>query len=374
MKFKLTCAFVMFGLLSAGAQGYGPQGHWMVGAVADERLRQADPASAAKIAALLDGLSLAEAALLPDEIKDWDKLPPGAQKKLTRLQTHPALLQQLRDFWDANHSMFEGELLHHKFHYTDVPVFGTATYMSGQTGRSRFDVVHMITYCAGVLSGEIPANNERRITKPVAVILLAHYVGDIHQPLHVGAEYFGPNRLPVNPDGGAQVFYADQGGNKLTLTLHGANGQTQFFERLHGYWDGDTVTAAMGMLWNQLQHSPAFHPPHPGPLSQSEIAAAVARGLGGTEPGGWQLPPQVGVKDWARAWADEMMPFARQAHQRLAFSHIQLNNHTRLAAGDSEEQTPAGQKPYRQWSGELVEGEIHRAGWRLAALLRAVVH
>jgi len=48
----------------------------------------------------------------------------------------------------------------------------------------------MINYCIGVLKGTVHQPNVRKITPSVAVILLAHYVGDMHQPLHVGAAYF----------------------------------------------------------------------------------------------------------------------------------------------------------------------------------------
>ncbi len=50
----------------------------------------------------------------------------------------------------------------------------------------------MINYCIRVLQEPIEKTNTFAITKPVAIILLAHYVGDIRQPLHVGAEYFDP--------------------------------------------------------------------------------------------------------------------------------------------------------------------------------------
>ena len=66
-------------------------------------------------------------------------------------------------------------------------------------GRSQWDIVHMITYCVNVLTGATPEDNARKITKPIAMILLAHFVGDIHQPLHVGAEYFNAGKA-INPD------------------------------------------------------------------------------------------------------------------------------------------------------------------------------
>ena len=61
------------GILSSttAAQAYGPLGHEIVGAIADERL--AGTPVAAKIAVLLDEFSLEKAAVIADEIKGWDK-------------------------------------------------------------------------------------------------------------------------------------------------------------------------------------------------------------------------------------------------------------------------------------------------------------
>ena len=85
-----------------------------------------------------------------------------------------------------------------------------------QVGRFEFDIVKMIPFCIRVLKGEVPETNERAITKSIAVILLTHYMGDIHQPLHVGAEFFDANGKPFHPTP-QNIGFADQGGNKLTL-------------------------------------------------------------------------------------------------------------------------------------------------------------
>ena len=53
------------------AQAYGPLGHEIVGAIADERL--ANTPTATKIRALLGGFTLEKAAVIADEIKGWDK-------------------------------------------------------------------------------------------------------------------------------------------------------------------------------------------------------------------------------------------------------------------------------------------------------------
>jgi hypothetical protein len=56
--------------LAAQAHAYGPLGYQIVGAIGDERL--ANTPTAAKIRALIGGLSLEKAAVLADTIKGWD--------------------------------------------------------------------------------------------------------------------------------------------------------------------------------------------------------------------------------------------------------------------------------------------------------------
>src|SRR5881398_308052 len=79
--------------------GYGPLGHEIVGAIADERL--ANTPTATKIRGLLDGLTLEKAAVIADEIKGWDKKgidDPGS----FHYSAHRNIDRQLRDFWRAN--------------------------------------------------------------------------------------------------------------------------------------------------------------------------------------------------------------------------------------------------------------------------------
>src|SRR6476659_2440399 len=195
----------------ASILAYGPLGHEIVGAIADERL--ANTPTAAKVYALLDGLTLEKAALIPDEIKGWDKKGVDDPRSF-RYSARRAIDTQLRDFWRANqptHDFHSPAPSHHWFHYTDVPVMPARRYRDGAIGRSKWDIVHMIPFCVDVLQGRIPEQNERKITKPVAVILLAHYVADIHQPLHVGAAYFDEQGRLTDPEENKSAL-ADEGG------------------------------------------------------------------------------------------------------------------------------------------------------------------
>jgi len=230
---------------------YGPAGHELVGAIADARLdrENGDTNTSATVARLLDGLTLAEAAKLPDSIKTWDSKP---RAKLPALKGHDEIDRQLRDFFQANKGPRDGEngeALHHIFHYTDVPI-EAKSYSSGTKGRNSQDLVHMISYCSRVLGGQEPEANDRKITKAIALILLAHYLGDIHQPLHVGSEYFDENSLkPVNGDLVDDAL-PDAGGNTLKVRLPGISRSKR--PKFHGFWDNQAVKAAKESLAEEI--------------------------------------------------------------------------------------------------------------------------
>ena len=349
---------------------YGPAGHEIVGAIADELL--AKRPTGAKVTALLDGMTLERASTIPDEIKGWDKKGPDDPKAYPHYPDHPAIDAQLREFWRANqptHDASSASPSHHWFHYTDVPVLRGAKYGEGKQGRNQWDVVHMIPFCVGVLRGDIPENNPRKITKPVAVILLCHYVGDIHQPLHVGANYFDEGGQPIDPDGGKSGL-GDEGGNTVTLQLRDdpPRGRGIHKKKLHGFWDLDAVNTLL----------PPVEPTASKEEKQEQMIAGVKKvshELASSEPAGWRVPAKNDPKDYAQAWADEILPIAREAHERLNFTNMHaLPQEDRVVAtGDAEEKTMPDGKLYREWASKIVREELHKAGWRLADLLEKSV-
>src|SRR2546423_3184023 len=233
---------------------YGPTGHEIVGGIADKLIANAPAAQ--KIYALTDGITLERASTIADEIKAWDKNGVDDQNAFPHYAEHPKIDNQLRDFWRANPPTQDTKSpipSHHWFHYTDVPILDLEKYSDGKTGRAQWDIVHMISYCVDVLRGEVPENNPRKITKPVAVILLAHYAGDIHQPLHVGAEYFNHAGQAVDPDKN-QPGIEDEGGNTLMLQLIRGRPQEMAHRplKLHGFWDGDAVMANLPPLSSSM--------------------------------------------------------------------------------------------------------------------------
>jgi hypothetical protein len=174
-------------------------------------------------------------------------------------------------------------------------------------------------------------------------------LGDIHQPLHVGAEYFDAGGNPFEPTTTNKGF-ADQGGNKLTLfTL--IKGKEKSAGKFHSYWDGQTVENAFG----------------------AATTPKIAKRLTKKEPENWKLTG--GVETWAEQLANEIMPLAREAHERLEFKGIKLTPGDKdIKHGRAQEKKNTDGTFYAIWAAATVKDEIHKAGWRLAALLEDLLH
>jgi S1/P1 Nuclease len=349
---------------------YGPTGHELVGGIADKLI--ANTQAAQKIYALTDGITLERASVIADEIRAWDKNGVDDLNAFPHYAEHPKIDNQLREFWRANPPTQDPKSptpSHHWFHYTDVPVLSSQKYADGKTGRSQWDIVHMIAYCVDVLHGDVPEDNPRKITKPIAVILLAHYVGDIHQPLHVGAEYFNRAGQAVDPDKG-QGGIEDEGGNTVFLHLFRGvlSGINHRGLKLHGFWDNEAVQLNL----------PAWYPTLSKEQSYQENKHAIrklAEQLAKEEPLNWRRPHGVAPKDYAESWVDEILPVAREAHERLRFvgMHETVDQNRIVMAGIARERPMPDHIPYSDWSAKIVRDELHKAGWRLADLLTRAV-
>ena len=355
--------------LRASTFAYGPVGHEIVGAIADERL--AHTAEAAKVNALLDGLTLEKAAVIADEIKGWDKNGVDDPRSF-HYSAHRNIDRQLRDFWKANqpaHEMNSAMPSHHWFHYTDVPILPPQKYRDGCTGRSKWDIVHMIPYCIEVLQGRVPEQNERKITKPVALILLAHYVADIHQPLHVGAAYFDEQGRFTDPEKNKAAL-ADEGGNTFTLELSDEPPRRRGVhkKKFHGFWDYDVVNALFAGVPRYL--------PKKDFLAQIEpMKKALVDDMARQEPRTWRMPSNISVNAYAEIWANEILPIAREAHARLEFRKVKplLDGDRTVATGEAVEKPAADETLYRKWASMVAREELHKAGWRLADLLQKIL-
>ena len=371
MNFARRGILIAFSIVAFNTSilAYGPLGHEIVGGIADQRLTNTH--TAARVYALLDGMRLQKAALVADEIKAWDKKGVDNSRSF-HYSAYRNVDRQLRDFWRANqptHDSNSSAPSHHWFHYTDVPVTPPQRYREGYAGRGKWDIVHMIPFCIDVLQNKIPEQNERKITKAVAIILLAHYVADIHQPLHVGAAYFDEQGQPADPDKNKSTL-ADEGGNTFTLELSDEPPRRRGIrkKKFHGFWDNDAVNA--------------LFPQVPGRLPKKQLEAQInplkqglIRDMATHEPRNWQMPTNVPIDSYAEIWADEILPIGREAHARLEFRNVKpfLDDNRFVAAGTAIEKRVTGQTLYRTWASSIVRDELQKAGWRLADLLEKIL-
>ena len=106
-------------------------------------------------------------------------------------------------------------------------------------------------------------------------------------------------------------------------------------------------------------------------LSKKELIERLSR----EQPTNWRLPREIAVENYAEAWADEILPIARQAHERLEFSnvHAELDQDRYVSVGIAQERIVPDRIVYADWAANVVREELHKAGWRLADLLEKTV-
>ena len=180
--------------ISASLEDWGPTGHRVVGAIATEYLK---PEVKTIIEELLDGQSLALVSTYADEIKS-----------------------------DSRYREYS------PWHYVNFPF--DKTY-EAHPKSEKGDIIVAIGKCISKLKD----NKASKEDKAFHLKLLVHFLGDLHQPLHVGiAEDRGGNEL--------QVRWFDEGVN------------------LHHVWD-ERIIEKFGMSYSELAENR-------GKLSPSEIA------------------------------------------------------------------------------------------------------
>jgi hypothetical protein len=312
---RATILVLPFTYVASIALGYGDDGHKTVGAIADQLIANS-PNTVAHVRTLLGNETLEHAATWADDCKYH--FNPHDPDMVAFVNTNP--------HWPNN----DGPHDQHAYHYTDIPI-QESRYRDNSAGAKPIDVVHMARNCIAIIQGHSNAkNNPTHIPPQTALRLLVHYVGDIHQPLHVGAAYFGPNAATVNPNTtpGAQ---ADRGGN--AISFHSTN--------LHSYWDTTAVKNAMA-------------------AAHADTPEAFAQSILNNPPTGWK--PSSFISTWNRQWANEVLPISAQAYNQLQFR-------TAPNGWNGKSNDLAA---YDQWAAEQVRTEIGRAGFRLAAILKKI--
>jgi hypothetical protein len=312
---------------TSGVNAWGPAGHQSVGAIADTLLKGSHAAT--QVHALLGPLTLEDASVWADCAKGVDPATftyQGAGKypecgKFETPDGEAAMVDFVRRNATSCTIKAGEEICHKQYHYSDISI-GHDHYATTFVGARNDDVVHAVTAAVDVLKGKpAPAPFDFK-DKKEALLVLAHYLGDLHQPLHVGAVYLDASGQRVNPDKGTfDPATATRGGNEILV-------KDKVF---HAMWDD--IPSTLG----------ASH-------AKSLKAAAAA------------VPPTTGpVGGWSKKWGSETVAQAQAAFAGVTFGPVHEGKWTA--------KLPTS---YTTHADAIKKQQIVRAGARLAQLLNAI--
>lgn len=220
--------------------GWSSNGHQTVGAIADALI--AHHRAAQQVASILGTaqskqLTLSTVAVWADCIRgvhpEKDFIyDPGKFKELACaiFEDGPGKAAMI-DYAKRNNSNCEyaGKNVecHKAFHFVDIPIQHT-DYSPTYLGANDHDLVHAINATIAVLQGKPAPPPFNIASQKEALMLLVHFVGDLHEPLHVGAMYLGADGKLVNPEIGPFDPKSD---------THGGNSIGPQKSNLHHTWD-----------------------------------------------------------------------------------------------------------------------------------------
>jgi hypothetical protein len=320
MKTPLLSA-VLFLCASSVAMAWGALGHETIGIFALQILQTENPAAYAKVTTILNGEKPADAATWMDNLK-------AAKRGTGPLKDDPEAAQFNADFPDNS-----------QWHFDNLPL-GSKSYTDDGKSSAKNDVVHEINIAITVLEGDSDEH-----TPVQALRMLMHFVGDIHQPLHVGTGYYsvaadGTTLTLVKTPAKAVGLPMDLGGNDIMLPSVPPMGP--YKAELHSFWDDNLVTDSAKTS------------------SATKYAAALAAKYATDE-----YKTTGSYHHWAEKWATESVKLADSA----AYAGINPTTGTENAAKTSVTASvdlPAG---YEASNTAVAETQIVRASYRLAALL-----
>jgi S1/P1 Nuclease len=233
---RLAIALIALAALGREAHAWEYQGHKVTGSIADHLLG----ANAKQQVKSILGFDLRTAAPWADCVRSVARLPDGTFKyaptkpeyriPCTPFET-PAETARMEDYVARNwHNCSYAP--HHgcdeAYHFSDVAIQHD-DYSRNYAGTSDHDVVSAINAAILVLRGK-PASLPFSIRdRKEALFLLAHFLGDLHQPLHVGAVYLNAQGQLVNPDQGGPADPATETAGGNFISDQGQN--------LHAEWD-----------------------------------------------------------------------------------------------------------------------------------------
>ena len=315
--FRTALTALAMTALATPAYPWGVEGHKALALAAGQELT---PEARSHVIQILGSDDLATIAVWMDEVR-------AAYFHNGPLGTDPEALKFNAEFPK------NGE-----WHYVDMPL-GTKAYQLDAPFATPHDVVHELEEAVAVLEG----GGDHRITKREALCMIVHFVGDLHQPFHVGNGYYqvsaeGAVTLVTDP-AAAKGLPNDKGGNALFFG-------PDRFDELHAYWD-DTLVRK---------------------VAQTKDEARLATVLGGqiaASKGAWATPGDY--HHWPEAWATESIQAANIAFAGVVFGAETPDN--RGGIKSIRITLPAN---YDATCVPLAEERLSKAAYHLAEILNAI--
>ncbi len=272
---RSRAALVAASLTAAAAMpawAWGPYGHQTVGAIADQ-LIDGTP-TAKKVRAVL-GSNLQMASVWADCVRgvessagSWRYVGSGTFKECASYENDASKAAMVA-FVKRNASRCGGnasavQCRHTAHHFTNISIQHDR-YDPALPGANPNDLVHAIGAALTVLQGGKSPAPINIASQREALRLLSHYIGDLHQPLHVGSLYLDDAGKPVNPATEQQARATDnRGGNQLMLKGW----------KLHRTWDDVPGKLTTTLMAGQGAAEARLVKPASGPINQWPAAWA----------------------------------------------------------------------------------------------------
>ncbi len=251
----LRCALSIVVFLSAPAYAWGPQGHRLIGTMAEAELT---PGARAEVARLLHGESDPTLAGISNWADDLRENDPDLGRRSA------------------------------SWHYVNLAQ-DDCVYQAAAHCRNGDCVIEAIRRQEALLADR----RQPDAVRTQALKFLVHFVGDVHQPLHTG-------------------YANDRGGNTYQLQVRGLG------SNLHRVWDGDVVMAASRSEQRNLRRLRALPTPagvsDTAVGSWAETACRIVRREGFYPPRGLLAPGYL--TRW-RPTADMQLRLAAERLARL---------------------------------------------------------
>lgn len=303
-------------LLALPLQAWGPLGHSAIAAIAEKHLSASAQAHVAALLAQGHDTDLPSIANWADEVR---AAASGRGPLSDDSEAH------------AFNDKFPTNAL---WHFVDLPL-GTKTYREFPGFTSVNDIVHAIKRCVAVL--ETTESRPDDFTKPQALRLLVHFVGDIHQPLHCGTGFYDLSNLshPVLITDPRLCLGKpnDRGGNDLAFG-------SEADQELHALWDAVLVSA--------LPNSSDYH----SLAEWLESTQAVNQSTGDYHA-------------WPEQWVIDSVRQAGKTYRNIEFDSATIEGQ-RLEIAI---RLPSG---YIQTNEAIAAQQLANAGVHLAQLLNAI--